>query len=239
MDVSILCGGEGTRLRPLTYAVPKPLLPLGSKPILEVNISRMRDQGFKTFYLMVNYMAENIRSYFGTGKALGVKIEYIEEKTKRGTAGPLSELKDIVKEPFITLNADLWTNLDYSKLMKFHKKNKADLTVAVKKFERKVAYGVIELDEEKRIVEIREKPDVSFLINSGIYVVSPNLLEIIPPEGEYPMTELIESARESGFNVLGYQFTESWRDIGRLDDYLKAINDLENGKVGDTEGVFM
>jgi len=238
MEASILCGGEGTRLRPLTYAVPKPMLPLGSKPILEVTIGRMREQNFRTFYLMVNYKAEMIRSYFGSGKSLGVNIEYFEERTPRGTAGPLSELKGRVTSPFIVMNADLLTSIRFQDLLQFHRKQGADLTVALKRFDRKIAYGVVEVGPDFGITELKEKPIFSFLINSGIYAVSPDTLSLIPDDSRFHMTELVKSAISKGMKVLGYEFTEAWRDIGRMDDYLKAINDMENGLESDADGVF-
>ncbi|MFQ5833399.1 MAG: sugar phosphate nucleotidyltransferase [Candidatus Thorarchaeota archaeon] len=239
MDAAILCGGEGTRLRPLTYAVPKPLLPLGSKPILEVTLTKMRDQGFKTFYLMTNYKSEMIRSYFGTGATFGVEIEYFEEKNPRGTAGPLSELKDHQTSPFVVMNADLLTNLRFKDLLSFHKNRGADLTIALKKFERSIAYGIVEIQDDDSVSSIEEKPRFSFLVNSGIYAVSPSVLPLIPNDGIFQMTDLIDVAISKGMNVVGYEFSESWRDIGRLDDYMKAISDIENGVDSDTEGLFI
>jgi NDP-sugar pyrophosphorylase family protein len=239
MIAAILCGGEGTRLRPLTYAVPKPLLPLGAKPILEVTISRMKEQGFKKFILMVNYKAEMISSYFGSGSNFDVEIEYVQEKTKRGTAGPLSELMGKMDAPFIVMNADLLTNLSFINLMKFHTDCKSDLTIALKKFDKKVAYGVAEIEPDHLVKSLREKPTVSFLVNSGIYVLSPNMLTSIPTDGVYHMTDLISDSIARGKKVLGYQFTEAWRDIGRMDDYMKAISDIENGQESDTDGVFI
>ena len=119
MDASILCGGEGTRLRPLTYIVPKPLLPFGSRPILEVILERMKKQGFRKFYLMVDYKADMIRDYFGNGKSLGTDIEYIKERESRGTAGPLSALKEKITSPLVVMNGDLLTDLDFNKMLEF------------------------------------------------------------------------------------------------------------------------
>jgi NDP-sugar pyrophosphorylase family protein len=236
MEACILCGGEGLRLRPLTLAVPKPLLPLGAKPILEVVLSRMRQQGFRKFYLMVNYKADMIRSYFGSGTSLDVKIEYFEEKSKRGTAGPLTALKGIVESPFIVMNADLLTSIRFDDLLKFHKKNDASITVALKRFDRKIEYGVVDIGPDSNVISIDEKPTFSFLINSGIYAVSPEVIDLVPTEGVYPMTELIPNAIKSGKTVLGYEFTKPWRDIGRLDDYMKVITDIENGSESDVDG---
>ncbi|MFX1483538.1 MAG: sugar phosphate nucleotidyltransferase [Promethearchaeota archaeon] len=238
MQAAILCGGEGTRLRPLTYAVPKPLLPLGAKPILEITISRMKEQGFRTFFLMVNYKADMIKSYFGSGSTFDVDIRYFEEKERRGTAGPLFQLKGRIDSPIVVLNADLLTSLKYEQLMKFHEEKGADITVALKQFRRRIAYGVVDVDENSMILSLQEKPELSYLINSGIYVLSPSVLDLIPYEGEYAMTTLIEDAQKNHLKVVGYEFTDPWRDIGRMDDYMKALSDIENGEETDTDGVF-
>jgi NDP-sugar pyrophosphorylase family protein len=185
---------------------------------------------------MVNYKADMIRSYFGSGKSLDVKIEYYEEKTKRGTAGPLTSLKGIVESPFVVMNADLLTSLHFNNLMKFHKKNESSITVALKKFERKIEYGVVDIGPDSNLLKIDEKPTFSFLINSGIYAISPEVIDLIPKDGEFPMTELIPATINVGKKVLGYEFTEPWRDIGRFDDYMKVIADIENGFESDVEG---
>ena len=227
MDIVFLCGGEGTRLRPLTNVVPKPMLPIGSKPILEINITKAKEFGFKRNFLMVNYKAEVISGYFGDGSALGVSIEYFEERERRGTAGPLSFLKDIVTQPFVVMNADILTDLDLKSLLNSHKKNGADLTVALKRVPFDIPYGVAKLGENEVIEALEEKPTIEYMINSGIYVVSPNLIDLIPDTGMYQMTELITDAKEAGKSIHGHVFEDSWRDIGRLDDYIKATN--ENG----------
>jgi NDP-sugar pyrophosphorylase family protein len=238
MEAAILCGGEGTRLRPLTYAVPKPLLPLGSKPILEVMINRMKEQGFRKFHLMVNYKSEMIRSYFGSGTNYDVEIEYYHEKTKRGTAGPLVDLLEKIDTDFVVLNADLLTSISFVDLVNYHNSVKSEITVALKKFERNIAYGVADVGPESRIIQIREKPEVRFLINTGIYVLSKKILELIPNNKEYQMTELISDAILNKRTVFGYEFSDAWRDIGRMDDYMKVIGDLENGRESDLDGFF-
>jgi NDP-sugar pyrophosphorylase family protein len=199
----------------------------------------MKEQGFRKFYLMVNYKSEMIRSYFGDGSGLGVSIEYFEEQTRRGTAGPLSVLKDRVKSQLVVMNSDLLTDLGFKGLLKSHKKWNADLTVALKKFNRKIAYGVVDVGEDSRVTRLREKPDLDFLINSGIYVLSPRALSLIPDEKEFKMTDLIERARENNQRVFGYIFTETWIDIGRLDDYMKTIGDLEDRGNSDTDRIFV
>lgn len=229
MDIAYLCGGEGARLRPLTYAVPKAMLPIGPKPILEINILRAKELGFKRHLLMVNYKAEVIREYFRDGEQLGVDVHYFTEKERRGTAGPLLFLKDIVTEPFVVMNADILTDLDLKKLLQVHNSKGADLTVALKRTELSIPYGVVKTNEDDLLESIDEKPTLEFLINSGIYVISPKLFDFIPQMGIYPMTDLIADTKEKGMKVRGYPFEDSWRDIGRLDDYMDAFHESENG----------
>ena len=229
MDIAYLCGGEGTRLRPLTYTVPKPMLPIGPKPILEINILRAKKLGFKRHMLMVNYKAEVIRGYFGDGELLGVNIQYFTEKERRGTAGQLLFLKDIVEEPFVVMNADILTDLNLKQLLQFHNSKGSDLTVALKVTKLNIPYGVAKTVEDNLLETIDEKPTLDFLINSGVYVISPKLLDIIPSEGMYPMIDLISDTKDKGMKVLGYPFEDSWRDIGRLDDYMDVYHETENG----------
>ena len=224
MDIVFLCGGEGTRLRPLTYAVPKPMLPIGSKPILEINITKAKAYGFNRHFLMVNYKAEYISSYFRDGSSFGVEILYFEEKERRGTAGPLYFLKDIADSPFIVMNADVLTELDLKKLLESHIESEAKVTVALKRVEMKIPYGVAKIGNDAELLELNEKPTLEYLISSGIYVVSPSIIEMIPSEGMYHMTDLMSDAISKGIKVSGYVFEDSWRDIGRLDDYLEAVN---------------
>lgn len=223
MDIAFLCGGEGARLRPLTYVVPKPMLPIGSKPILEINISRACEQGFKRVFLLVNYKAEVIQSYFGDGKSMGAEIQYFFEKERRGTAGPLGSLREVVDEPFIVMNADILTEIRLKTLIEFHRTKDAVLTVALKSFEIPIPYGVISIDDDDVIHEVQEKPQLDLLINSGIYALSPEILDIIPPDGMYPMIQLIADARHQEKRVLGFKFDDYWRDIGRMDDYLQVV----------------
>ncbi len=228
MDIAYLCGGEGVRLRPLTYIVPKPMLPIGSKPILEINILKAKEQGFKRIFLLVNYKAEVIESYFGNGEDFGVEIKYIHEEEPRGTAGPLVNLLTEVNEPLVVMNADILTDLDLPKLVEFHKSKTCQLTMGLKRIRMSIPYGLVQLDAEKTLKSIEEKPEREFLINSGIYVVSREAIEIIPPYGMYHMTDLIDALITSGKRVAGFEFDNQWRDIGRLDDYLEATSIAEN-----------
>ncbi|MFW9920451.1 MAG: sugar phosphate nucleotidyltransferase [Candidatus Thorarchaeota archaeon] len=229
MNIAFLCGGEGSRLRPFTYAVPKPMLPIGSKPILEINITRAKEQGFKRVFLLVNYKAEILQSYFGDGSTMDVDIQYVFENEKRGTAGPLLPLKEVIDDPFLVMNADILTKLSLVDLLNFHKSKNAELTVALKHFQISIPYGIITTDEESGINEIKEKPQFNFLINSGIYAVSPEVLSLIPDNGLYQMTQFIVDAKKSGKHVMGYKFEDPWKDIGRMNDYLQiAKGDNDN-----------
>jgi NDP-sugar pyrophosphorylase family protein len=225
MDIAFLCGGKGARLRPLTYAVPKPMLPIGSKPILEINIENAQKLGFNRIFLMVGYKAEIIQSYFGNGESLGVQIKYFEETEQRGTAGPLHALTEDIENPFLVMNADILTDLNLHNLLRYHIEEEADLTVALKRFEINIPYGVASLNEKKMIDIIDEKPTFYFLINSGIYVISKNILSIVPSVGIYPMTKFITDCIEHDKRVIGYEFDNDWRDIGHLDDYMKVAHD--------------
>jgi NDP-sugar pyrophosphorylase family protein len=187
----------------------------------------------------VNYKADMIRSYFGSGSTFGLKLDFFEEPYPRGTAGPLSVLKDRVNSPLVVMNSDVLTNLRFGTLVEFHQKQEADLTVALKKLERRIAYGTVELGEDASITGFSEKPYVTYLINSGIYVLSPDILPRIPDEGKLLMTDLIEKAIDIGMSVKGYEFTEKWVDIGRLDNYMRTLGDIEEGQESDTEMVFM
>ncbi|MFW9888298.1 MAG: sugar phosphate nucleotidyltransferase, partial [Candidatus Thorarchaeota archaeon] len=159
------------------------------------------------------------------GNSFGVEIRYFEERERRGTAGPLFFLKGIMEESFIVMNADVLTELDLKKLLKFHNASKSELTVALKRVEMKVPYGVAELGNDFNLIRMDEKPTLEYLINSGIYAVSADIIEMIPSAGIYHMTDLMADAIAQGKKVSGFSFDDSWRDIGRLNDYLDAVND--------------
>jgi NDP-sugar pyrophosphorylase family protein len=188
---------------------------------------------------MVNYKAEMIQSYFGSGSSFGIELEYFNEEYPRGTAGPLSVLKGRVNSPLVVMNSDVLTNLRFSGLVQFHQQQNADLTVALKELNRRLAYGIVDVGDDMVISGFREKPHLTFLINSGIYVLSPDAISLVPDSGRLLMTELIERAVEVGMKVTGYKFTEEWVDIGRLDNYMRTLGNLEDGIESDTEMVFM
>ena len=218
----ILAGGKGTRLRPLTYSVPKPLLPIGRKPILEIIIERLREHGFMDIILTVEYKAELIRAYFRDGSHLGVNISYFQENKLTGTAGPVKLVEHLLDDrPFITMNGDLLTDLDFNKIYQAHLEKKAELTMATTTYTIKLPYGIIDMQDDK-MVSIREKPELEFLANAGIYVVSPSALDIIPKGEFFDMPDLIQTLIDQGRKVGTYFIDGNWEDLGTMENYQKA-----------------
>lgn len=230
MKAVILAGGEGTRLRPLTDNIPKPLLPIGKKPILEIIIERLRIYGFTEIILNVKYKAELIRAYFHNGSNFNVKIYYVEDKEPCGTAGPIKLAENLLDgEPFLAMNGDLLTDLDFRKMYQTHIDRSVELTVATKTRTMELQYGIIET-ENNSIISIKEKPVVNFIINAGIYVISPSALDSIPCNMFFSMPELINKLVEQKRIVETYPIECEWHDIGTMEDYKKINGNLEEIK---------
>ncbi|HGE72054.1 TPA: hypothetical protein ENX78_14545, partial [Candidatus Poribacteria bacterium] len=193
MKAVILAGGKGTRLGIISSVIPKPLLPVGTKPILEIIIERLRDHGFTDIILNTGYKAEIIEAYFRDGNGLNVNITYYQEDKPMGTAAPVKLVEHLLgDQPFITMNGDLLTDMDFRAMYQMHLDKSAELTVAVTSYSYKVPYGVINM-QDNVIKSIDEKPELKFLINAGIYVVSPSALDIIPKNTFFNMTDLIQT----------------------------------------------
>ena len=225
-----MAGGLGTRLRPFTQIIPKPLLPVGEKSVLEITISKLKFQGFDEIILAVSYKSDLFESYFGNGSKYGVKISYSKERKKLGTAGPLLLLKKKLTEPFLVINGDILTNMDFGKLTIFHTENKADLTLVTKIVQLPLHYGVVE-KSGKVVKDVKEKHVVESEINAGIYYLSPSTLEFIPWNREFTMTELMKELIKNKKNVLAYPLKEYWLDIGQLKDYDQAQKDIKEGLI--------
>jgi len=232
MKVVILAGGMGTRLRPLTFSIPKPLLPVGEKPILETILSRLRSHSLTDIIITVGYKSELIKTYFGDGSKFGVDIQYSEESKRSGTAGPLRLVKDRfnINEPLLVMNGDIITKLNFKEMIDFHIKNNVDLTVGIKEHKSQTPYGIIELNGN-RIKEIKEKPESKFNISTGIYIINPSVLELIPKNEFYNMPDLIEKSIELGKRVFGFFIKEYWSAIEYLDDLNRANKKLTDGQV--------
>lgn len=226
MKAVILAGGMGTRLRPYTTVFPKPLVPIGKKPILEIVIEQIAKNGVKEIIMAVGHLAELIIAYFGNGEKYGVKIKYSREEKPLGTAGPLGVIRDELSETFLMMNGDILTDMKYSELIDFHKKSGATATIGVTKRKVDIDYGVVEFDEEKIINIWKEKPTINYHVSMGIYVLEPKAIDYIPKDTKYDLPQLIIDMIKNKERVKAYSYDGYWLDIGRVDDYQKAINDM-------------
>jgi len=219
--VIIMVGGMGTRLRPLTETIPKPMLDVGGKPLLETIIRNVSQYGFRNFYLAVNYKKEMIMDYFGDGERFGVNINYLEEERPLGTAGALSLLPQKPTQPFIVMNGDLLTKVHFAQLLDFHLEHQAIATMCVRGYEYQVPYGVVKF-ENYRFQSIEEKPVHRYFVNAGIYVLDPLALEWIPAQSFVDMPDLFQTLATTSHYVAVFPVREYWLDIGRMDDYMRA-----------------
>lgn len=219
--VVLMAGGLGTRLQPLTNDCPKPLLPVGGKPILEIILESFAAQGFKRIFLSVNYKAEMIRNHFDSGERWGVQIDYLQENTRLGTAGALSLLPEKPTAPIVVMNGDLLIQIKFDNLLQFHQSQGADATMAVCAYDLRVPYGVVRIDGT-RIVTIEEKPVHQFFINAGIYVLSPAALGYLSEDTFCDMPTLFDRLIASGKITAAYPLREYWLDIGRLEELERA-----------------
>jgi dTDP-glucose pyrophosphorylase len=217
--VVIMAGGLGSRLYPLTKDTPKPMLLVNNKPILERIIEKLIDNGFKKFYISINYLGEQIKDYFQDGLKWNISIKYIEETKKLGTAGSISYLNNKIKEPFIVMNGDIITDLNFIDLINFHLKTKNLSTMCVYRKSYQIPFGVIEFNNKKEITHIKEKPKNEYYINMGIYVLNPKILKYIPNDTFYDMPTLFQKLIDDNISSNVYLFDGLWTDIGQIDDY--------------------
>lgn len=220
-QVILMLGGLGKRLRPLTNDIPKPMLKVGNKPIVESIIEGFKQYGYTNFIFSVNYKKEVIQDYFQNGNIMGISIDYIEEKKRMGTAGALSLLENRPTEPFFVMNGDLLTQVNFDQLMQFHQEQNAVATMCVREYEYQVPYGVIETDGVE-LISIKEKPIHRSFVNAGIYVLSPEVFEYIPVDTFYDMPSLFEALINQGKKTSVFPIHEYWLDIGRVDDFNRA-----------------
>ncbi len=221
MIAVILAGGLGTRLRPFTQAIPKPLLPVGEKSVLEIQIERLKKYGFKEIYLATNYKSAYIENFFGDGSRYGVELTISKEDKPLGTAGPLTLLKKRLTEPFLVMNGDILTLIDFSKFYSFALRMNTLLTIAIKKLVTPYAFGNI-FFEEDYVTRIEEKPDMVTYALAGIYVMKPEILKYIPTKQSSGMDLLILNMLQQKEPIAKYEMAEYWLDIGQLTDFEKA-----------------
>lgn len=228
LSAVIMAGGFGTRLQPLTNDTPKSMLPVGDRPLLERTIGRLREAGIKRVNVTTHYLAERITSHFGDGGAFGVEINYVTEDRPMGTAGGL-RLMEETEEPLLVINGDILTGMDFQDLLAYHRRHRAELTVCVRKYDFQVPYGVLECDGP-RVVGIREKPVVTFLVNAGIYLLEPSAQRLIPHDRPFDMTDLIARMINEGRPMVSYPVVEYWLDVGSQADYQRAQDDARDGR---------
>ena len=226
--VFLMAGGFGTRLYPLTKNKPKPLLKVGSQPILERILKQFINAGFFKFYISIHYKAEMIKNYFGDGSKWGVDISYIYEDEPLGTAGALGLLpKDDINLPLIMMNGDLLTNVNFRKLLDYHNTHGGKATMCIREYDVQVPYGVIET-KGQQITNIIEKPVHKFFVNAGIYILEPKLVKQIEENKYLDMPELLEQQINAGERVNSFPLHEYWLDIGRIEQFEQAQADYSN-----------
>lgn len=222
--VVLMAGGQGKRLQPLTNAIPKPMLQIGNKPILQTIIEQFRAAGIKKIYISVNYKAEVITNYFDDGSKFGVQIDYIYENKAMGTAGCLSLIKKKMDESFFVMNADILTDLNFALLIDYHNKNNYFATMCVYEHIVQIPFGVIKANNSL-IYDIKEKPSETYLVNAGIYLLNPEVLNFVPKDEFFDMTSLFQLLIENKKRVGIFHLKGLWTDIGNLDDFKKANNE--------------
>jgi NDP-sugar pyrophosphorylase family protein len=227
LDAVVIAGGRGTRLRPLTDDVPKPLLKLNGKPILEHILSRLGLFGIQHVWLSVGYESEQLMDYFGKGEPLGLALDYIHEDEPLGTIGPVGKIQGFSSKVVLVMNADILTNIDLEDMMLSFEKEQADMMVASSPYEVPVPYAILET-EGNRITEFREKPTYTYYANAGIYLIKQSLLSHIPIHKPYQATDLMRELIDAGKKVCYYPILGYWLDIGTPQDYEKAQRDIEH-----------
>lgn len=221
MKAVILSGGLGTRLRPFTEIIPKPLLPIGEKAVLEVQIEHLVKHGFDEIFLATNYKSSYIENFFGDGSKYGVKLSISKEEKPLGTAGPVKLLEKELQYPFLVMNGDILTLLNYSELYEFAVKQNSLLTICTKEIVMPFQFGNIFIDGD-HVTRIEEKPDLKTMILAGIYVFKPELMNYIPDGQYFGMDNLIRSLLNEKMPITHYLIKDYWLDIGRVEDYEKA-----------------
>ena len=223
MKAIILCGGEGTRLRPYTYNAPKPMLKLGNRPILEYVLLNLKRNGFKDIILTAGYLSEQIKDYFGDGSDFGVNIDYYIEKEKLNTAGSVLQARKVIDDTFFVGMGDQVTGINIKEMLRFHKNKNNIATLGLKMQSIPYEYGIVEMDLNNDINNFKEKPALTSFINSGMYFFEPEIFDYIKPKEDFAK-DVFPRLLDKGKKISGYKFNEFWADIGRVHDY-ETMND--------------
>jgi NDP-sugar pyrophosphorylase family protein len=229
MRAVILAGGKGTRLRPYTVVLPKPLMPIGENPILEVIVKQLAHFGFRHITMAVNHQAELIKAFFGTGEKWGITIDYSFEDIPLSTMGPLRLIRDL-PDNFLVMNGDILTDLDFRALFEHHVNNNNIFTISSHKRELRSEYGVLELDADNRLIGFKEKPVIAYEVSMGVYVANQAIFKYIPEGVAYGFDHLMLDLIRCGQPAHVRNFTGYWLDIGRPDDYMQAIEEFDRLK---------
>lgn len=229
IDAVIMAGGKGTRLRPLTDKVPKPLLKIGDKPIVEYNIDRLKSYGIRNMTMTIKYLGEQLIDYFGDGDNRDLNIKYVEEDFPLGTIGSVSLIEEFLNDYILVMNSDLLTNIDYEDMFHDLLDKKGDMIVATTPYEVQIPYGVIETNGDI-IIALKEKPTYTYYSNAGIYIFKKEFVNLIPDNTFFNATDLMEELYSNGKRVVHYLILDYWLDIGKPHDYEKAQNDIKHIK---------
>jgi NDP-sugar pyrophosphorylase family protein len=222
MKAVIMAGGKGTRLKPYTYVLPKPLMPVDRFPVLELVIRQLAHNGFHHIILSTGYMSELIKSFCGNGERFGVKIEYSYESKPLGTAGPLGLLRKKLDSTFLVINGDILVAMDFAHFLKSHRENKALLTIGLKRRSHNIQFGIVELDEETRVCSYIEKPTQEYIVSTGINLMEPEVLDYINPKERLDMPDLVNQLIRDGKKIHGYVNDGLWLHLSRPDDFESA-----------------
>ena len=225
----VMAGGLGRRLHPLTEHLPKPMLPVGDRPLLEIIITQLRDAGIRHVKVTTHHKPEKISEHFGDGSGFGVQLTYVEEDQPLGTVGGLGRLEPPVATTLV-INGDILTQVDFRAMLAYHKEHEAVLTMAVRHYDLKVPYGVVECDGPM-VHRLSEKPVLGLFVNAGIYLLEPSVHRFIPSNQRFDMTDLIQRLLDAGQPVASFPIREYWLDIGEHAEYEQAGEDVRSGKV--------
>ena len=226
----ILAGGKGTRLKPYTVSLPKPLVPVGDKPILEIIISQLKKHGFIHITITVNHMADIIKAFFGDGSKWDIKIDYTTETKALSTIGPLTLINDL-PDNFLVMNGDVLTDIDYSAFYDYHVKNNAIFTIGSFRRTDKIDYGLLHQNENGELIKFEEKPDYNFLVSMGVYMVSKDVLQYVPEDTFFGFDHLMYKLLDEKRLPKIYEYNGYWLDIGRPSDYEIAVNKVTNSEI--------
>ncbi len=228
MKAVVLAGGKGTRLRPLTFSIPKPLLPVGEKPILEIILRNFKKFGINEIIISLGYHGELIKAFCADGSKFGLSIKYIDEEKPLGTAGPLSLIKDHFDsdEKFVLMNGDIFTQLDFSKMIDYHTRGNYSITVGYRNYEHKLPFGVLKLKDEK-LFDIVEKPGTEFKVSAGIYLINTSAIEHIPHNEFFTMPDLMNKLLKQNDDIGAYRIDEYWLGIENIEHMNDAIKELQ------------